>query len=178
MVRVPQDLDCILLPSRSVLPLLKKSQGKWFFYVYDEKNSQRSQLNTNWRDKTSALVISERIWRVFQYMLAHRICLYLSVLLYARTLTSVVVDSTSFKIEEFLHKMAISLKNYRVKRAKLIFPCELNWLNAQFWLFALTLGYAAWSSLSLGSAAPFGRPSAHPRISLFILFLYQFWSKT
>ena len=49
-------------------------------------------------------------------MLVLRICLCLSIFLFTRTLTLVVVDSSSFKIEEFLHKMAISLKNCPVEQ--------------------------------------------------------------
>jgi hypothetical protein len=36
---------------------------------------------------------------------------FFSLFLCTRTFTPVVVDSSSFKMEEFLHKMAISLKN-------------------------------------------------------------------
>ena len=39
-----------------------------------------------------------------------------SLLLFTRTLTLVVVDSSSFKIEECLHKMAICLKHCRVEQ--------------------------------------------------------------
>ena len=42
-------------------------------------------------------------------------CTKLSIRLFTRTLTLLVVDSPSFKIEEFFHKMAISLKNCRVE---------------------------------------------------------------
>ena len=95
------------------------------------------------RDKTRTLAISERLWRVFQCMLAHRICLYLSVLLYSRTLTLFVVDSTSFKIEEFLHEMAISLKNGRVEQENDCFLARWHdspWMVivcSESWIFSL-----------------------------------------
>ena len=57
-------------------------------------------------------------WKVqclYPWMLVNWICLCFSLLPYTRTLTLIVVDS-SLKIEEFLHKMAISLKSERVKQ--------------------------------------------------------------
>ena len=64
--------------------------------------------------ETKKIVISGRVRRVYPCMLVHWICIYFSVFLCNRTLTVVVVDS-SFKIEEFLHKMVISLKNCPVE---------------------------------------------------------------
>ena len=90
---------------------LSMSETKNLSHPDDKRITQRSQSNTNWRDKKSAFVISGRVWRVFQCMLVHRICLYF---LCSRTLIQVVLD-VSFKIEEFLHRMVISLNNYRVE---------------------------------------------------------------
>ena len=93
----------------------KMSESKNLSHPDDKRITQRSDSNTNWRDKTSAIVISERVWRLYPCMLVHWICLFSSVSLCGLTLTQVLVDS-SFKIEEFFHEMAISLENCWVEQ--------------------------------------------------------------
>ena len=61
------------------------------------------------------ILISERVYCGYPWMLVHWICLCFSLFLFTRTLTLLVIAS-SFKIEESLHKMAISLKNGRIEQ--------------------------------------------------------------
>ena len=82
-----------------------------------------------------------------------------SLLLCTRTLTLIVVDSSSFKTEEFIHKMAISLKNCQVKQQNhsLLANCTNSALSSDNFVSLFdTLSVP----LSLGSTVPFGRPSA------------------
>ena len=100
------------------------SESKSVSHADGKRVTERSQSNTNWRDSKSALAMSRRIWCLYPWMLAHWICLYLSVLLCIRTLTLVVVDWW-FKTEEFLHKMTIFLRNGRVEQK--IYSFLANW---------------------------------------------------
>ena len=101
----PQDVFC---PNR------KSLNSTEIFHLDDEKNAQRWQRNTNWRHKKR----NPDHWKVrygYPWMLVNWICLCFLLLLCSQTLTLIVADS-SLKIEEWLHKMAISLKTGRVKQ--------------------------------------------------------------
>ena len=123
-------------------------------YPDEKRSSQRSQSNTNWRDKTSAIVISKRVWRVYLCMLVYWICLFFSFFLCTRTLTQVVVDSSSFKVEEFLHKMAISFLELTSWTATIILLLRTGtWSSAQFscicddsWLLVCSICITVFSS--------------------------------
>ena len=84
------------------------------FYLDGKRNAERWQSNTNWREKK----INPDEWKVrcgYPWMLVNWICPRFLLLLCSKTLTLIVIDS-SLKIEEFLHKTAISLKSGRVKQ--------------------------------------------------------------
>ena len=144
---------------KSYALIKKRFKATEIFDPDDTSITQRSQSNTNWSDKTSGLVISERVWRVYSCMLAHWICLYFSLFFCAQTLTLVAVDSSSFKIEEFLHIVAIFLKYCPVEQKN---QSSLATWNDQpvSGDHLLRLLDIFPDHLSLGSTASFGRPSA------------------
>ena len=146
MLRVPRNLDCPLLPSRRLFPRCESVWARNLSHSDVKRFIQRSQSNTNGRDKTGATVIGNRIWRLYPCTLALWICLCFSLFLCRRTLTLIVVES-SLLIEEFIHKMAISLSASKRWTEQSSLPFELNWFSAQFSLLILTLGYSAWLSL-------------------------------
>ena len=98
------------------------------------------------RDK-KWILMSETVCCCYPWVLVHWICLCFLLFLCTRMLTLVVVDSSWFKIEEFLHKMAISLKNCRVEQKNhslmarwhdlpsVVIICSDFWI---FWLFIWT----------------------------------------
>ena len=94
--------------------LIKKvsRQPKYSIWVIRETLRDDNRM----RIRVKKILMSERVSCGYPWMLVHWICLRFSLFLFARTLTLVVVDSSSFKIEEFLDKMAISLKNCRVEQ--------------------------------------------------------------
>ena len=114
--------------------------------------------------------MSERVCCGYPWMLVHRIFLRSALFLFTRTLTLLVIAS-SCKIEEFLHKMAISLKICRVEQKyhsffawymvcpSVLSICSGSLLSSLFICSSL--------SLVLSSTAPFGRPSASRKNSLF-----------
>ena len=95
--------------------------------------------------------MSDRVCCGYPWMLVHWICLCFSLFLYTRTLTLLVIAS-SFKIEGFLQRMAISLKSGRVElnnRSSLA-----NWYDLPFsgdhWLRLLAiLSIDLYTSVSL-----------------------------
>ena len=93
-------------------------------------------------------------WKVrcgYPWMLFNWICLCSSLFLCSRTLTLVVVDSW-FKMESFLHKMAISFEKFSSWREESFFLCRMTWFTTQFCSFAQTLCCVVCSSLSLSSS--------------------------
>ena len=112
MLRVPRNLDCTRLGDRSLLPwsIIVSTHPKFSIWMIRETPRGDNQI----RIKEKKILISEMVWCVYPWILAYWICLCSWLFLFTRTLTLVVVDSSSFRIEEYLHKMAISLKNCRV----------------------------------------------------------------
>ena len=105
-------------------------------------------------------------WKVrcgFPWMLVNWICFCFSLFLYNRSWNLIVVD-LSIKIEEFLHEMAIVLKNGRVKKNNR-FPLLTDLIERsvliicdEFRTFYLLICISL--SLFHRSTAPFCRPSA------------------
>ena len=139
IVRVPRNLDCTLLLSRSLLPWLKKvtTQPKFWFYMIRKTLRDDSQTRIWEREK------NPDEWKVrcgYLWMLVSWI--YLWLVLCSRTLTLTVVDS-SFKIEELLHKMAISLKNCRVKEQNHFFLTDWTyWTLSSDYVLGLSDNFA------------------------------------
>ena len=107
-------LIALCYPQEVFCPDQEKSPGNRNFHRDNERNAQRWQWNTNWRHK----IINPDNWKVrcgYPWILINWIYLCFSLFLCSRTLTLIVVDS-SLKIQEFLDKMAISLKSGRVKQ--------------------------------------------------------------
>ena len=107
------------------------------FYLVTKRNGQWRQWNTNWGHKKIYL----DDWKLrcgYPWMLVNGICLCFSLFLWSLTWNLIVVDSSPFKIEEFLHQMTISFPESKSWTAKPIFPCVLNWMRGQFSLFTLT----------------------------------------
>ena len=107
-------LIALCYPQEVFCPDQEKSPGNRNFHRDNERNAERWQWNTNWRHK----IINPDNWKVrcgYPWILINWIYLCFSLFLCSRTLTLIVVDS-SFKIQEFLDEMAISLKSGRVKQ--------------------------------------------------------------
>ena len=102
-------------------------------------------------------------------MIVHWIGLHFSVFVLTWKLTQVVVDLW-FKVEEFLHKIAICLKNWRADQENRSFRVHWSdWALCSQHLLRLhaVLSVHLCISISLplllcffGSTSPFGRPSA------------------
>ena len=145
-VRVPRDLDYAHLVDRSLLPWSTKVSTSPKFSIWMMRETLRDDSETRIRDKKSILM-SETVCCCYPWVLVHWICLCFLLFLCTRMLTLVVVDSSWFKIEEFLNKMAISLKNCRVEQKNyssivrwhdllsVVIICSDFWI---FWLFIWT----------------------------------------
>ena len=106
MLRVPRNPGCTLLPSRSLLPWSKKVSRQLKFCL----QITRETLRADSASQIGSTKINSGDWKVrcrYPWMLVNWTCLCFSLALCSRTLTLIVVDS-SLKIEESLHKMAIS----------------------------------------------------------------------
>ena len=114
-VRVPRNLDCTRPGDRSLLSWSKKvwTQPKFSMWMIRETLRDDNQIRI--RDKQTKILMSERVCCDDPWMLVHWICLCFSLFLFTQTLTLLVIAS-SFKIEEFLHNMAISLKHCPVEQ--------------------------------------------------------------
>ena len=113
-------------------------------YPDEKRSSQRSQSNTNWRDKTSAIVISKRVWRVYLCMLVNWICLFFSFFpLYSNVDSgrcwSVVVPSWRMppqngnlllRFEELNSKINLLLRMVPIERSILM-------MHSDSWIFYL-----------------------------------------
>ena len=110
-------------PGKSFALMKHSVKATEVFYLDDKRNAQRYQWDTNWRHKN--FPDQEKVW---DYEIWIRCCttvLFLSILFdfssatlefslflcsFLWRLTLVDLDS-SFKIDEFLHEVTISLKN-------------------------------------------------------------------
>ena len=101
-------------PQEVFCPDQEKSPGNQNFHLDDRNNADRWLWHTNCRHKRINLD-NQKILCGYTWMLVNWICLCFSLFLFTRMLTLVVIAS-SFKIEEFLPKIAISLKNCRVEQ--------------------------------------------------------------
>ena len=98
------------------------------------RETLRDDHQIRFRDK-KYILISERVCCGYPWMLVHWICLCFSLFLCTRTSTLVIVDSSSFKIEEFFHKMEISCWELKIWIEESFFPCNMTWFALQLWSF-------------------------------------------
>ena len=161
MVRVPRYLDCTHLIGRSLLPWSNKVSTQPKFSIWMIKETLRDDSQIRIGDTKKYILMCQRVWCHEILIPCDTTALFLSIFFDLSSTTfevslflcssvrilTLVVLSSSFKFEEFLHEMAISCSELKSWTAKSIFPCELNWLNAQFSLFTLNLGYFPLSSL-------------------------------
>ena len=116
-MRVPRDLDCTHLVNRRLLPWSSKvsTQPKFSIWMIRKTLRDDSQIRIGYTKKFN--IDDWKVWCACPWLLVNWIRLCFSLFLWSRTLTLFVVDSSGFKIKEFLHKMAISLKSGRVKQS-------------------------------------------------------------
>ena len=165
-MRAPWNLDSILLPWRSLLPWSQKVSTQPKFSIWTIRETLRDDSQLRIGDTKKYILIRERIWcheiliACYTTVLflsnffdlsstAFEICLFLCFSVWKLTL---VVLSLSFKIEKFLHQMAISCSDLSSWTEKSCFPCKMTWLAPQLviicsdsWIFCLFIS----SSLSL-----------------------------
>ena len=188
-MRVSRNLDCSRLGDRSLLPWSKivSTQAKFFIWIIRATFRDDNRIRIG--DTKKYIVMRERVWCHEILILCFTTGLFLLIFFVfsstrfeislfsctsVRGLTLVVADS-SFEIEEFLHKMAISLKNCRFKQQNHSFLA--NWPDSRSsshnplwflenWPVHLPWIYCAhWSTFGLR------------RISSFTLSLYPFCSR-
>ena len=126
---MPQNFDCTLLHSRSLLPRSKRisTQPQFSIWLMRETVNEDNETQIGDTKNLSVIkkgVVNERLipfCTIVHFLsiffdfssTALEISLFLSSLV--RRLNLVAVDS-SLNIAEFLHKMAMSLKNCRIKQ--------------------------------------------------------------
>ena len=121
-MRVPRDLDCTQLVDRCLLPWSKKVSSQPKFSIWMIGKTLRDDSQTRIGDTKEYILMRERVWCHELLISCCTIVLYLpisfdfsstvfeislSLCSSVRSLALVVLD-LSFKIEEFLNKMAIS----------------------------------------------------------------------
>ena len=121
MVRVPRDLDCTVQFSRSLMQGSKKVSTQPKFPIWMRRETLRDDNQIRIRDTKNYILMRERVWCHEILTPCYTTVLFLSIFFdfssttfeislflcsSVRRLILVVLDS-SFKIEEFLHKMII-----------------------------------------------------------------------
>ena len=180
-MRVPRNLHCTRLISSNLLPWSKKVSSQPKFCIWMRRETLRDESQPWIGDTKKLVLMRKKVWCHELLIPCCATVLFLSIFLDfsstalkislllsspVRRVNLVVVDLL-FKIEEFLREMAISLKNCRVKQQNQSFGA--NWTD-----WTLSSHYLLWFSdnlsvhLSLGSTAPFGRPSASSENSIIL----------
>ena len=129
MLRVPRNLYSTLIHSRSLLLWSKivLTQAKFAIGMIRDTLRDDNETRIGYKIK-----FNPDDWKVrcgYPWMLVNWICLCFSLFLCSRALTLIVGDSSSFKIEEWRQKMAISSKNGRVEQKNHFFLTEWNGLS-------------------------------------------------